>query len=145
MIWSFTLGDSPVKVIYKHSSNMPGLVQRRRFDLLRVSRQVYAETALLPYILSAFDFFKISQDATFLNQELLQHIEILHFSLTMTRRPVEYGIYRSLDIKFPALKSAIVKLPQPPSGTASEKLWENLFPGKQIEFRFAVPRTSISR
>jgi hypothetical protein len=67
LIWKYVLGGQTLqfRFVKKKSSNMEGMVppiseRANGLDLLRVCRQVYAETALVPYTANIFAFYSWS-------------------------------------------------------------------------------------
>ncbi len=59
MIWEYTLSCSPIRPWSNQFSPSPQPSPTDKFPLLRVCRQIYAETAALPYTLNTVSFAEL--------------------------------------------------------------------------------------
>ncbi|KAH7069301.1 hypothetical protein FB567DRAFT_614836 [Paraphoma chrysanthemicola] len=98
-IWAYTLGDTRIHIRKQYpvqrtkSTRAYGLVHSRRasrpLSLLRVSRQVYSDTALLSYHLTTFIFGNYNNLRAFqlaLKQPQLAAVEVVVISIPLARQ-----------------------------------------------------------
>ncbi|KAI4946029.1 hypothetical protein J4E91_007471 [Alternaria rosae] len=144
-IFSLALGGSAVKMPSRVWPMAKPEEHLARWNLLRVCRQVYVETAMIAYTTIPFCFAAITDVTRYLRTFRLQHVHAIHFGASLSEMrmaPRNNACARFLRGKsFRALQKVKITLSMismTPAGESAavarvKEMVEAYLPGKQIE------------